>query len=198
MDGDPPKPPRPSTTIPAPIPTRAAPNHRANRIIVVETKPLLFRGVCLRRGAFGERVDLLGSLVDLVSLRDDRWILERRLEKPFLGFASAFGSGQQRLVQVVSHGLWSMDPLAESTPPETVAWRYAAFVEEAPWIRAQADGFLGLWHMPAGRSNVGVLTACDRPLRDDMQLEERAVGVIPANERCPVCQGVHARTSGEG
>jgi cytochrome c-type biogenesis protein CcmH/NrfF len=63
-------------------------------------------------------------------------------------------------------------------------------VEEAPWIRAKADGFLGLWHMRAGDSKVGVLAACDRTFPNDTQIEERAVGLIPANERCPVCQGV--------
>jgi hypothetical protein len=67
-------------------------------------------------------------------------------------------------------------------------------VEEALWFRAEADGFLGLWHMPAGHSNVGVLAACDRTFTNDMQIEERAVGLIPANERCPVCQGVQMAT----
>jgi hypothetical protein len=63
-------------------------------------------------------------------------------------------------------------------------------VEEAPWIRPTSEGFLGLWHMPAGQSNVGVLAACDRTFPNDTQIEERAVGMIPVNERCPVCQGV--------
>jgi cytochrome c-type biogenesis protein CcmH/NrfF len=44
--------------------------------------------------------------------------------------------------------------------------------------------------MHAGDSNVGVLAACDRTFPNDTQIEERAVGLIPANERCPVCQGV--------
>jgi hypothetical protein len=26
-------------------------------------------------------------------------------------------------------------------------------VEEAPWIRAKSEGFLGLWHVRAGQSN---------------------------------------------
>jgi hypothetical protein len=71
---------------------------------------------------------------------------------------------------------------------------YHARVEEAPWIRATSEGFLGLWHMPAGQSNVGLLAACDRTFPNDTQIEERAVGMIPANERCPVCQGVQVAT----
>jgi hypothetical protein len=48
--------------------------------------------------------------------------------------------------------------------------------------------------MPAGQSNVGVLAACDQTFPNDTQIEERAVGMIPANERCPVCQGVQVAT----
>ena len=65
-------------------------------------------------------------------------------------------------------------------------------VENAAWIRARAEGLLGQWHMPAGRSPAGILAACDRTFPDDDQLEERSVGMIADNERCPVCQGVHA------
>ncbi len=65
-------------------------------------------------------------------------------------------------------------------------------VEDPSWFREQPDGFVGLWHMPAGRFVAGVLTACDRPFRDDGQLEERPVTMVPANERCPVCQGIQA------
>jgi hypothetical protein len=71
---------------------------------------------------------------------------------------------------------------------------YHARVAEAPWVRAEADGFVGLWHMPAGQSNVGVLAACDRTFPNDTRIEERAVGLIPANERCPVCQGLQLAT----
>ena len=47
--------------------------------------------------------------------------------------------------------------------------------------------------MPAGEGVGGMrLMACDRPFSIDMELEERAVRVVPANERCDVCQGVYA------
>jgi hypothetical protein len=62
-------------------------------------------------------------------------------------------------------------------------------VEDAPWICVKVDGFLGLWHMPAGESKAGILTACDRPLRDDSEMERMHVRSIPLNERCPVCRG---------
>ena len=65
-------------------------------------------------------------------------------------------------------------------------------MEDAPWFRAKADGFLGVWHMPAGETRRGVLAACDRPFADGEGLEEKPVDTIPLNERCPVCEGVHA------
>jgi hypothetical protein len=67
--------------------------------------------------------------------------------------------------------------------------------EDAAWIRPKVDGFLGQWHMPAGHTQNGVLAACDRMFSDGGEMEERPVGVIPANERCPVCQDVHAATN---
>ena len=46
--------------------------------------------------------------------------------------------------------------------------------------------------MPAGTLRGDVLSACDHPYAADVELEERAVTSIPSNERCYVCQGVHA------
>jgi hypothetical protein len=69
-----------------------------------------------------------------------------------------------------------------------------SIVEEAPWVRSTAEGLLGQWHMPAGRGGGGVLSACDRTFSDHAQLEERSVGTIPPDERCPVCQGVQVAT----
>ena len=47
--------------------------------------------------------------------------------------------------------------------------------------------------MPAGEGVGGrVLTACDSTISSDVHLEEREVRLIPANERCPVCQDVYA------
>ena len=71
-------------------------------------------------------------------------------------------------------------------------------MEDAPWIRAKIDGPLGQWHMPAGETGAGVLTACDRPLGEGAQIEERSVRVIPRNERRPVCQGVLAAREQSG
>ena len=66
-------------------------------------------------------------------------------------------------------------------------------MEDAPWIRAKAEGFLGQWHMPAGEGVRGlVLAACDTTFSGDADFEQREVRLIPANERCPVCQGVLA------
>ena len=65
-------------------------------------------------------------------------------------------------------------------------------VEDAPWIRARADGFAGVWHMPAGETRVGALAACDRPFPDRSGLEEKPVRTIPLGERCQSCQEVHA------
>lgn len=69
-----------------------------------------------------------------------------------------------------------------------------AMTGDSPWIRPKAEGLLGRWHMPAGHTRTGVLAACDRMFRDGDELEERSVGMIPAFERCPVCQAVHAAT----
>jgi hypothetical protein len=67
--------------------------------------------------------------------------------------------------------------------------------DNTPWIHVKAEGLLGQWHMPAGHSTRGlVLVACDQTFTPELRLEERAVGLIPANERCPVCQGLHAAT----
>jgi hypothetical protein len=65
-------------------------------------------------------------------------------------------------------------------------------MDDAPWIRAKADGLLGQWHMPAGTLRGGVLTACDHPFPADESLEERAVEAVPANERCYACQSLYA------
>ena len=47
--------------------------------------------------------------------------------------------------------------------------------------------------MPAGEGVEGLrLMACDRPFSTDVDLEERAVRMVPTNERCVVCQGVYA------
>jgi hypothetical protein len=43
--------------------------------------------------------------------------------------------------------------------------------------------------MPVGGGAGFVLTACDLRLREGVV--ERDVHLIPANERCPVCQGQH-------
>ena len=67
-----------------------------------------------------------------------------------------------------------------------------SMTDDAPWVRPKADGFLGWWHMPAGRGPAGVLVACDRTFPDHAELEEQPASSIPANQRCPVCQGVHA------
>ena len=65
-------------------------------------------------------------------------------------------------------------------------------MEDAPWIRAKADGLLGQFHMPAGDGVRGMrLTACDRTFSGDTDLEERIVRLVPGNERCYVCQGVY-------
>ena len=87
-----------------------------------------------------------------------------------------------------------MEALGGSLQPE---WRWEAStiisVGDAPWIRARLEGFLGQWHMPAGEGVRGwILAACDRTFSADTDLEEGEVRVIPANERCPVCQGIHA------
>jgi hypothetical protein len=66
--------------------------------------------------------------------------------------------------------------------------------EDARWIRPKAEGSLGRWHMRAGHTRTGVLAACDRMFPDAGELEERSEAVVPANERCPVCQGVHTAT----
>jgi len=64
---------------------------------------------------------------------------------------------------------------------------------EAAWFRPLGEGFLGHWHMRAGETTQGlVLAACDRTFRADEALDEDDVQVIPANERCYVCQGVRA------
>ena len=66
--------------------------------------------------------------------------------------------------------------------------------DDAPWVRPKADGFMGWWHMPAGRNPAGVLVACDRTFHNDTELEEQRASSILANQRCAVCQGVHAAT----
>ncbi len=65
-----------------------------------------------------------------------------------------------------------------------------------PWFRPKVEGLLGQWHLRAGDTPSGlVLAACDRTFPADESLEERdEVRSIPANERCYVCQGVHAVT----
>lgn len=74
---------------------------------------------------------------------------------------------------------------------------YHPGVEDAPWIRAKAEGFLGQWHMPAGEGvGATTLTACDRTFGADTDLEEREVRLIPSNERCSTCQGVHVARAG--
>ena len=61
------------------------------------------------------------------------------------------------------------------------------------WFRPTGEGFLSQWHIRAGETAQGlVLAACDRTFRADEALEEREVRKIPANERCYVCQGLHA------
>ena len=65
--------------------------------------------------------------------------------------------------------------------------------EAAPWIRGRTEGLLSQWHMPAGEGMGGlVLCACDTTFSPDAQLDKRLVGSIRLDERCPVCQGVHA------
>jgi hypothetical protein len=65
-------------------------------------------------------------------------------------------------------------------------------MEETNWIRLKAEGSLGQWHMPAGRRVDGsTLCACDQILPSDADAEERAVHFVPANERCPICQGTY-------
>ena len=72
-------------------------------------------------------------------------------------------------------------------------------VEDAPWIRARAEGLLGQWHMPAGEGVGGLLlTACDRTFGGDTDLEQREVRLVPANERCPLCQSVHVAREPNG
>lgn len=62
--------------------------------------------------------------------------------------------------------------------------------DEPPWLKVESEGIFGRWHMPVGGGAGFVLTACDVRLREGVI--EREVRLIPANERCPVCQGVHA------
>ena len=65
--------------------------------------------------------------------------------------------------------------------------------DDAPWVRAKSEGLLGRWHMPAGHGPRGVLTACDTTFPGE--LEERSEDSIRLNERCPICQDVHAATT---
>ena len=69
-------------------------------------------------------------------------------------------------------------------------------IDDPQWIRPKAEGSLGPWHMPAGHGPHGILTACDRTLSGEAELEERPEDAIQLDERCPVCQEVHAATTG--
>jgi hypothetical protein len=61
--------------------------------------------------------------------------------------------------------------------------------DDEPWVKVQSEGIFGRWHMTAGEGPGYVLTACDLRLREHVL--ELDVDLIPANERCPVCQGQH-------
>jgi hypothetical protein len=61
--------------------------------------------------------------------------------------------------------------------------------DHEPWVKVQSEGIFGRWHMTAGEGPGYVLTACDLRLREHVL--ELDVDLIPANERCPVCQGQH-------
>ena len=64
-----------------------------------------------------------------------------------------------------------------------------AVADDEPWVKVQSEGIFGRWHMTAGEGPGYVLTACDLRLREHVL--ELDVDLIPANERCPVCQGQH-------
>ena len=61
--------------------------------------------------------------------------------------------------------------------------------DDEPWVKVQSEGIFGRWHMTAGEGPGYVLTACDLRLREHVLRLD--VDLIPANERCPVCQGQH-------
>ncbi len=160
----------------------------------------LYLGLGVLHRLIRQHVEVFDPTLDDACLRNDFWRGNRRLTHLLRGLPRALGGRFDGVVDVISQAL-----MLRATRLRNHGHLRAAHIgtlrtmEDAPWVRAKAEGLLGQWHMPAGDGVQGLLLcACNRTFNGDTDLEHREVRLVPANERCPVCQGVLAARAQSG
>jgi hypothetical protein len=65
---------------------------------------------------------------------------------------------------------------------------------EGIWFKARIEGLISQWHRPTGLDRGRVVVGCGSTFGSEVDREERHADRIPANERCPDCQGEYIRS----